>query len=151
MSSIGQDTLTFSEHLVLVLISAGFTHTHLRLIFAYVVFLSNKTPHPVFHQPSSHYIGVYYWHWIHTTTGGLLVMQCFTSLVVMISVLTWFNLYYCRNLLVPHWIIHPAISVSALTQLIRLFYYWTYSYLSQSRIGNLIYSLPNTFELCVFQ
>ena len=104
----------------------------------------------VFRQPSSHDSGFYYWHWIHTTTGGLLAIECFTIAVVMISVLTWFNLCYCRNLLVPHWIIHPAVSVYALTWLIIFIYYWKHSYLSQSRIGHLIYSLPNTFELCVF-
>ena len=71
------------------------------------------------------YLHFYYYHWVDTSGGGLLVPEGIVRPVVSVSVLTWFIRYLCLyyyhwvdtsagGLLVPEGIICPLVSDSSL-------------------------------------
>ena len=90
--------------------------TSLVLVILVFIIITASTPvmvdvsPRVFHQPSTRDIGVYYDNCIHTSDGRLLVLECFTSLVVLIlvfiiitestSVLVYVNPRVCYNKIV---------------------------------------------------
>ena len=41
------------------------------------------------------YLRFYYYHWVDTSAGGLLVPEAITRPVVSASALTWFIRYFC--------------------------------------------------------
>jgi hypothetical protein len=74
-------------------------------------------------EMSIRYLFFYYYHWVHTTAGGLLV---------------------------PEGIIRPVVSVSALTWFIRYVYYWKLQFLHNVIINKSKMFLPQAYPLCRF-
>ena len=83
------------------------------------------------------YLRFYYYHWVDTSAGGLLVPEGIIHPVVTVSVLTWFIRYLCfycyhwiytsaGGLLVPRGIIRPVVSVSILTDCIGYLRFYHY-------------------------